>query len=340
MRFPPVSIIIVTLNSARTLKECLNRINKQNYPKISEVLIVDGGSTDKTLEIAHKSKLPVKIVNGGYRDNQEARRGVGIKMAKSEICFLIDSDNYLVGNNWLRSMVEPLMEDPKIIATQTLRYSAPKDSSLFNRYFGLLGAADPVAYYLKKSDRLSFAFDKWNLLGKIIDENKRYYTIEFSQGKYPAVGCNGIALKRSIILKANLKNPEDYIHTDVFVDIGKLGFARFGIVKNEVFHNTAENITSFFGKRRRYMKLFHQRLNANRRHLTFDPKNPSDILHLVLFVIFALTFIEPFIESLRGYIKKRDIAWFIHPLVCFGIMLIYAQTTINNFIINVWKNIK
>ena len=332
MKFPPISIIIVTLNSERTLKECLKRIRQQKYPKIAEVLIVDGGSTDNTLEIAKKSELPVKIIEGGYRDNQEARRGVGVKAAKSEICFLIDSDNYLVGDNWLESMVEPLLKDNKIIATQTLRYSAPKNTTLFNRYFGLLGAGDPAAYYLKKSDRLSFAFDKWNLLGKIISENRKYYTIEFSPKKYPAVGCNGIAFKKSILLKANWKKPEDYIHTDVFVDIGNLGFTRFGIVKNEVFHNTAENITNFFEKRRRYMKLFHQKLNAKRRHLTFDPKNSSDIFHLILFIIFASTFVEPILESVRGYLKKRDIAWFLHPIVCFGIMLIYTEATINNFL--------
>ena len=63
-RFPLLSIIIVTLNSERTIEDCLLYIKKQNYPKISEVIIVDGGSTDKTLEISKKSGLPIKIIKG------------------------------------------------------------------------------------------------------------------------------------------------------------------------------------------------------------------------------------------------------------------------------------
>ena len=210
MKFPPISIVIVTLNSERTLGECLRRIKKQKYPYLSEVLIVDGGSSDKTIEISKKSKLPIKIVNGGYKNNQEARRGIGVKMARSEICLFIDSDNYLVGENWLKSMVEPLIEDRKIIATQTLRYSAPKNATIFNRYFGLFGGADPVAYYLGKNDRLSCAFDNWNLLGKVVSENERYFTVEFNPKNYPTVGCNGVAFRRSILLKSRWDDPENF----------------------------------------------------------------------------------------------------------------------------------
>lgn len=330
-KFPPVSIIIVTLNSKRTIEECLNYIIDQTYPKLSEVLIVDGGSTDGTLEIVKKSRLPVKIINGKYRNNQEARRAIGVERAKNEICAMIDSDNYIIDKKWLERMVEPLIEHEGIIASQTLRYAAPKNASIFNRYFGLLGGADPAAYYLGKNDRLSWAFDKWNLLGKIISENKKYYIIEFEPNELPAVGCNGIVFKRSILLKSNWKTPSDYIHTDVFVDIAKFGYSRFAIVKNEIFHNTAENIWNFLGKRRSYMKFYHQRLNKKRRHLTFDPKRARDLIRLSLFVLFSTTIIEPFIEALRGYAKKRDTAWFLHPVLCLGLTIVYFESTVMNY---------
>lgn len=325
---PPVSVIIVTLNAHRTFSKCLEYLKNQTYPNISEVIIVDGGSRDDTISVAKKSGLPVKIIKGGYRNNQEARRAVGIEHAKNEICLLIDSDNYLVSTKWLQEMVDPLLIEKDVIATQTLRYSAPKDATIFNRYFGLIGASDPVAYYLGKDDRLSWAFDKWNLLGNVISQHKKYIVVDFDPNNYPTLGCNGIVFKRSILLKADWNKHEEYIHTDVFVDVAKKGYTTFAIVNNEIFHNTAENIFNFISKRRRYMKFYHQTLNKRRRHLTFDPHRVKDDIRLALFIIFTITFVEPLLQSIRGYLKKNDIAWFLHPVVCWAMMIVYIEATL------------
>jgi len=324
-KWPPITIIIVTLNSSRTFEKCLRYIKDQTYPKISEALIVDGGSTDDTLEIAKKSGLPVRIINGGYKYNQEARRAVGIGKAKSEICVFIDTDNFIEDKKWLERMVEPLLIEKSVVASQTLRYSVPKNASMLNRYFGLLGASDPIAYYLGKADRLSFAFDHWNLLGKIVSENKKYYIIDFQPNNYPTVGCNGVIFRRSILLKSNWKNPESYMHTDVFVDIGRLGYNRFAIVKNEIFHNTSDNIVNFLKKRRNYMLVHHKHLGGIRRYKVFNSNRFEDLLKLLLFIVLSLTLIQPILFSIKGYLKKKDVAWFLHPLLCFGIMVVYSQ---------------
>lgn len=331
--YPPLSIIIITLNAQRTIRECLKLIKAQNYPNIIEVLIVDGGSSDDTINTAKKSGLNIKIINGGYKDNQEARRAIGIGNAKYEICVSIDSDNYLLERNWLKKMVEPLLKDKEIIATQTLRYAAPIKHSLLNRYFGLIGGADPVAYYLGKNDRLSWAYNDWNLLGEVIENNPDYFKVAFDPANYPSVGCNGILFRKSIILKSNWKKPENYFHADVFVDIGKLGYNKFGIVKNQIFHITAATPLSFLIKRRNYMQLHHQRMHSKRRQLVFDPNKSRDVIKLVLFIIIAFTFLEPFIEALRGYIKKRDIAWFLHPFMTFGMAILYTEVTLSRLIV-------
>lgn len=325
---PPLSIIIVALNAERTIQECLGYIENQTYKNISEVLIVDGGSTDSTLVIAKKSKLPIKIIKGGYKNNQEARRAVGLKKAKNEFCVYLDTDNYILDKLWLEKMVGPLVKHKEVIASQTLRYAVPKSASILNRYFGLIGASDPVAYYLGKDDRLSWAFDKWNLRGRVLKDFHEYIIVDFRPDVYPTVGCNGIVFRRSCLLKSNWGNSENYIHTDVFVDVAKLGYTKFAIVKNEIFHNTAENIFTFLQKRRRYMGIYHEKLNKKRRHLTFDPKSHSDVFRLFLFMIFSLTLIEPLAESLRGYMKKRDVAWFLHPIICLGIMVVYSEVTL------------
>lgn len=338
--YPKISIIIVSLNAERTLKKCLSYIKAQTYPSIDEIVLVDGGSIDNTLKIARTSKMPVRIIHAGYKDNQEARRSIGIVRARNDLCAFIDTDNYVTDTTWIADMVEPLIKDQKIIASQTLRYDAPHDdTSVFNRYFGLLGAGDPVAYYLGKADRLSWMHDRWNLLGTIIAENKRYYTIEFDPQDYPTVGANGIVFRKSILTKAKWGSHENYFHTDVFVDIGKLGYNRFAIVKNTIFHDTAETLSRFFKKRKTYMELHNQNLSHKRRYFIFNPKKISDIIKLLLFIIFSLTFIVPILESIRGFMKKKDPAWFLHPLVCLGITYIYSLTTLKYLCNKLIKNI-
>lgn len=325
MNTAKVSILIVIKNAEKTIGECLRLIKVQDYKDIDEVLLIDGGSTDRTKEIALASKLPVRIIDGGYPENQEARRSVAIHAAKNEICFFVDSDNYMLDKHLISQMVKPFFEDDKIIATQTLRYAAPKNTTLMNRYFGLFGAGDPIAYYLGKADRLNWAFEKWNLLGNVIQENDEYFTIEFAADAFPTAGCNGIAFKKSVLLKSNWGDAENYFHTDVFVDIARLGYNRFAIVKNEIFHNTAEKFGYFFEKRKKYMQEHYQKLAAKRRYLVFDPQSKTDLFNLVKFVFFAVTIIEPLYESVRGYMKKPDIAWFLHPAICLLLACTYAQ---------------
>jgi glycosyltransferase involved in cell wall biosynthesis len=49
---PSISIIIPTLNSAKILKDCLESIAMQDYSEeLLEIIMVDGGSTNGTLEI-------------------------------------------------------------------------------------------------------------------------------------------------------------------------------------------------------------------------------------------------------------------------------------------------
>lgn len=50
---PLVSVVVPTLNSEKTLEKCLISVKNQCYPQI-ELIVVDGGSTDRTAEIADK----------------------------------------------------------------------------------------------------------------------------------------------------------------------------------------------------------------------------------------------------------------------------------------------
>lgn len=329
MSLPSLSIITVALNCEQILEECYSRIAEQDYSENKvEILLIDGGSTDKTKEVARK--FGAKVIDGGYRDNQEARRYVGFLNAKNEILVYIDSDNLLPEKNWLRKMVRPFMEDDEIVATQTLRYAYDKRQTLMNRYFALFGINDPVAFYLGNADRLPWFEERWNLLGDIIYETDAYYKIKFNPDSFPTIGCNGFLVKKSAFEKLQCR-PEDFLHIDVNCDLIRMGLNCYGIVKTTIIHVTANTFAKSIKKRMRYMQTHHQQLRTHRRYKVFDSKKRKDVINLTKFLLFSCTFFKPFYDSIKGYLKVEDSAWFLHPFVCIGFVFAYGYSSLLHF---------
>lgn len=106
-----ISIVIPTYNSERTIGKVLESLFKEikNYRKKVEVIVVDDGSTDKTLEIVEK--YPVKIFKQKHK-GPAAARNLGWRKAKGEIVIFLDSD-CKVSKGWLRKILKPF-EDKKV----------------------------------------------------------------------------------------------------------------------------------------------------------------------------------------------------------------------------------
>ncbi|GFP35918.1 hypothetical protein HKBW3S43_01705, partial [Candidatus Hakubella thermalkaliphila] len=258
-----------------------------------------------------------------------ARRAVGLFSANHDILVYIDSDNFLPDSNWLLRMVEPFLDDEKVIATQTLRYTYLREDKMLNRYFALFGVADPIPYYFGKQDRISWIEDEWNLPGTMMDENENYYTIEFDPDKFLTLGCNGFLIKRKILLRAKC-SPESFFHTDVLHDLALMGFNRYGIVKNSIVHATGNTFIRSLRKRFVYMTQHSLNMESDRRFKIYEPRSFSDNLKLVRYIIFTLTFVKPLYDSVRGFLRIRDLAWFIHLPMCWGVLIAYTLAVLNN----------
>ena len=88
-----VSIVIPTLNSAKTIKRCLNSVIQQTY-KNWEVIIIDANSKDKTLQIIKSFNLEkIKIFKISSKKSISAARYLGVKKSKGSYIAFLDSDD-------------------------------------------------------------------------------------------------------------------------------------------------------------------------------------------------------------------------------------------------------
>lgn len=108
-----VSVIIPTYNRSAFLRSALESVTSQSYP-IKEILVIDDGSTDQTVENLtpnFKSVIFIRQENQGV----SAARNTGIKKATGEWIALLDSDDlWTVGK--IEKQIAHLRQNPKIKA--------------------------------------------------------------------------------------------------------------------------------------------------------------------------------------------------------------------------------
>lgn len=104
---PKVSVVITSRNNEKTIDECLKSVAELDYPKdLLEIIVIDAGSTDKTVQIAEK--YTKKVVSRPV--NAAAAYNYALKIASHNILAFVDSDAK-VEREWLRKLVPHLEGD-------------------------------------------------------------------------------------------------------------------------------------------------------------------------------------------------------------------------------------
>lgn len=328
-KLPSISVVTATYNSEKTLNKCLSLVRTQNYPQEKiEIILGDGGSTDTTFSIAKKHKAKIVEI-APEKQNAEYNRGVAFNKAKNELVLILDHDNFMVGRNWLFKMVQPFLNHPKLVAAETLHYHYDRKNSLLDRYFALFGVNDPVAYYLKKADRMPYTQKKWSGSGNI-KEFTNYFLVKFGQEPrlFPTIGTNGCMMRRKLVTKYADARPEHHYPIDVMLDVVKNGYNQFAFVKISLAHLTgARGVFSYIKRRKKFMEDYHLHALSKRRYSVFMP---GDELNLIKFIFYSLTIIKPLWDALKGFYQIRDAAWFVHPVMCLGLTLVYSSSLLKN----------
>jgi glycosyltransferase involved in cell wall biosynthesis len=322
-----ISIITCTFNTDLvTFKRCLEAVKMQKFPKKSiEHLVIDAGSKNGTVELAKKYGCKV-IVREELKIREQVRQSIGFKKAKGDILLVLESDNILTSPDWLEKMVKPFQDNKKLVCSFSAYNGYKKNDNLLTRYTGLFGSPHPILYYLNKSDKIPLTCKKYNK-GKIVSETKDYYIIKFNAENLPTCGDNGHMILRKAMNKVN-KDPEAYVHLDAMLELVNSNYTYFGVVKNTIIHVGKNNLINDIKRKVELKNEFFDKRRGQRKYLVYNPNNATDRKNLIKCIIYSLTVIIPLYESIKGYIKIRDRAWFLHPLFSFFMVIAFTISEI------------
>ncbi len=127
--YPSVSIIVPSFNEEKTVTATVESLLNLDYPKDKlSLLLIDDGSTDKTLEVMNRFKNhpQIQIFSKPNEGSKFAALNFGLDKVRTDLVGCLDADSF-VASNALKLMV-PFFLDKEIMAvTPSIKIHEPKN---------------------------------------------------------------------------------------------------------------------------------------------------------------------------------------------------------------------
>jgi len=121
---PAVSVILRTRNEARALPSTIAAIRGQSFVPSPELIVVDSGSMDGTLEVARRLGVDRLIDVSGEPFSYGRSLNRGTAVAGGEVVVLLSAHARPVHDRWLAQLLRPL-EDPKVAGVYGAQHPWP-----------------------------------------------------------------------------------------------------------------------------------------------------------------------------------------------------------------------
>ena len=123
-----VSVIIPVYNVEQYLKQCLDSVVNQTLKDI-EIIVVNDGSTDNSLEIIYEYSNKYKNIKVINKQNEGCykARNIGLENAKGEYVAFLDSDDYIESNMYEKLYLKAKETDADIVSSS---YYISQDNKL------------------------------------------------------------------------------------------------------------------------------------------------------------------------------------------------------------------
>lgn len=327
MQYPLISIVIVTRNSQENLPKVLESIKKQAYPKDKlEVLVIDGGSKDKTRSIT--KEFGYKVIDNpkiGFVPGKH----LGYLISKGEYLMYLDSDEEIENPDSLRLKISAFQSNKKIKAVIGNGYKNPKNFPLISHYLNEFG--DPFSFFIYRST-INYKFFLKELCLKYpkVTGDKNLIIFDFSDSKslplLEFVEMGGI-IDLNYFKKTfpQIKDSPTLIAHFLYLLTAKK--ALIAITKNDpILHYSVDSLNKYLSKIS--WRVRNNIYNKDKLALSgFEGREQyqSNSYKRYLFIPYSFTLIFPIIDAAYLSFTRKDLIFLIHPLLCIytSLLIIY-----------------
>jgi len=241
-----ISIIMPTLNEESRIERALKSIRMQsiNQEEI-DILVIDGGSTDRTIEIA-------KLYGARIIDNPkvlpEEAKSIGLRECASKYIVFLDADEEFLDINQLSARISLFQSKDELKGILTNGLLTPPRFPGLTRYANNCG--DPFSYFIYRFDaeNLISSLNRKNYSNEKHGEHGRIYFVNADD--YSPISDSGAAMIDFEYLKANFSDKlADPVFSSTKFDeiVKKTGC--FGIIENdEINHYTTASFKTYLRK--------------------------------------------------------------------------------------------
>lgn len=232
---PKVSIIIPVKNPGKILERVLSSIYDQSYPSSFEIIIIDSGSVDGTLEFLNESKKNNPILKVYSIPSSEfghgKTRNLAIQKSSGELVAVLTHDATPVNQYWLSNLVQPFLENDSVAGVFGRHY-AYEDADIFtkrelNQHFDGFNRTPPItyykiedfdSYYKNKNLQMFYCFfsDNNAMLRKSVWEKIPYEDVNFAEDQKWAKAILENGYTKAYADQAIVYHSHNYTITEVF----------------------------------------------------------------------------------------------------------------------------
>lgn len=112
--YPAITILVAAYNEEDGIADTLLSLQNQDYPAHMRIIVLNDGSSDRTLEILQKIKqqiVEVEVLSFNKNQGKSHALNIGLQHADTDLIITVDADCF-VKLNGIRKLVERYLSDP------------------------------------------------------------------------------------------------------------------------------------------------------------------------------------------------------------------------------------
>jgi len=233
---PAISVVVPVRNMAAELPDCLTALTRQSCASF-EIVVVDNGSTDASLEVA--AQFPVRVFKEPL-PGAAAARNRGIEAALAPVIAFTDAD-CTPARNWLRGLLTEFA-DPDVTVVAGGMTPLVQEASPLATYSSLIAQYDAAA--------------------------------TLSHARFPYAPTANVAVRKQVLLEAGRFDSAfmTYEGADLFYRMHLKGLLRSRVVNRAmVFYKTRADVQGFVRQNYRYGQGYGR--FCHRYQAALDPAN-------------------------------------------------------------------